>query len=132
MELFDKSKFETSKDLHKFLVENKEQLITQKRAVMKHGDGIGAAGIRVMKTANKAEPTGQDDSVQVLAVINTTNVLDSHDDVHIPGLWDKTLKENRRIMHIQEHKAEFDKIIASREDLKAYANEYTFKELGFD
>jgi len=56
--------------------------------------------------------------------------MDSHDDVHIPGLWTKSLKENKDIYHDQEHRGEFSSTIADYEDLKAYTQDFTWKELG--
>jgi hypothetical protein len=71
------------------------------------------------------------DSIQVRAIINTTNLMDSHKDVHLPGLWKKSLQESdRRLMHLQEHKMEFDKIISDKKDLKVYTKTYSWKELG--
>lgn len=130
--LFDKSKYATKKELFKFLVDNKEQLITQKKSITKEADGISVNSLPGASFVGKAIETDKKE-ISVKAVINTTNVMDSHDDVHIQGLWDKSLRENKRIMHVQEHKSsEFDKIIASGPDLKAYTQTYTFKELGFD
>ena len=70
--------------------------------------------------------------IKVLAVINTTNYLDSHDDVHINGIWTKTIKENKRVLHLQEHKNEFDKIIASHSDLKVKTEIMKWSELGYN
>ena len=59
--------------------------------------------------------------------------MDSHGDVHIKGIWNKSLKENKRMMHLQEHKSgSFDKIISSGADLKAYVKDYSWKDLGYD
>ena len=66
-----------------------------------------------------------------MPVINTTNLMDSHDDVHLPGLWDKSLSENKYIMHLQEHKMAFDKIIADQDELKAFVKFLKWSELGF-
>ena len=133
--LFDKTKFRTKEEMFKFLVENKQQLIDQKKATIKEADGIGLASIRAVKAfsgTNKAAGE-REGEIDVLAAINTTNVFDSHDDVHLPSLWDKSLGENRSLLHVQEHKSrEFKMIIASGLDLKAFTNTYTFKELGFD
>jgi hypothetical protein len=130
MELFDKSKFATKKELFKFLVENKASLIAQKKATMKRADGISAS-INSIPSIRKTA-TSDSDVIQVKAIINTTNVLDSHDDVHIPGIWNKTLKDNTRILHLQEHQLQFDKIIADGPDLDVSVNDVTFVELGYD
>jgi hypothetical protein len=130
--------YETKKELFAFLVANKDTLTTQKKSVIKLADGIGHTTLSTEKDfrkANKSESTeiAQVESFRVKAVINTTNILDSHGDVHIPGLWNKSLKENKRIMHIQEHKSSsFDKIIASGEDLKASVESISWKDLGYN
>ena len=129
--------YETKKELLDFLVTHKETLIAQKKSILKEADGIGSyyKQEQELKSVNKSQE-GSDMSVneiKVRAIINTTNYLDSHKDVHIKGIWQKSLKENKRIMHIQEHmSSSFDKIIASGDDLKAFTKTMTWKELGYD
>lgn len=131
--------FETKKELFDFIVKNEEQLLNQKKSIFKKADGIGIDYVIAEKNnvakANKSNTSDllNKDTLDVIAVINTTNIMDSHKDVHIPGLWDKSLSENKRILHVQEHKAhEFKSIIASGNDLKAYVKTKTWKELGFN
>mgnify|MGYP003629778095 FL=1 len=129
--------YQTKKELFDFLILNKETLISQKKSVIKLADGIGGSSIHIQgaKSVNKSQSVSSEpiDEIKVKAVINTTNFLDSHGDVHIPGIWNKSLKENTRIMHIQEHQSSsFDKIIASGDDLKASAETMTWKELGYN
>jgi len=114
------------------IVENKATLIAQKKAEIKHADGVGYSINTDTVVVNKATNDIKSDTIQVKAVINTTRVLDSHGDVHIDGLWNKSLKENKMIMHLQEHSLKFDSIIADGKDLKASAKTVTFKELGYD
>lgn len=135
MEKLDIPKFDTKKELFKFLVENEHSLIAQKCASIKHADGF-ASNLTLIErdfVVGKSAASANPGEVKVKAVINTTNIMDSHDDVHIKGWANNSLKENKRIMMLQEHKSrEFDKIIASGEDLKAYMKDYTWKELGYD
>lgn len=128
--------FANKADLHKFLIEHKQTLIAQKKAAIKEGVGMPYLN-PVFDIKGKAQKAGtidteQVDQLNVKAIINTTNWLDSHQDVHLKGIWNKSLKENRMIMHVQEHKSyEFDKIISEGDDLKAYNKEFTWKELGY-
>lgn len=137
--LIDKSKFRNQKEMLRYMSENKDLLIAQKKSQIKHADGFafnGFANVLFDKgIAHKGTmPLDTPSEVlNVLAVINTTNVLDSHDDVHLPGIWNKSLQENKSILHVQEHKASEHKyIISSGVDLKAYVKDYTFKELGYN
>ncbi len=68
--------------------------------------------------------------LNVKHIINTTNLMDSHEDAHIPGLWGKTLKENRRPYLLEEHKMSFKTIIAGEGNVKAFTETRTWKELG--
>lgn len=114
------------------IVKNKETIIAQKKAVMKYADGCLYVSLNAGEVVPKEAIDITDlDKIEVKAAINTTNVLDSHGDVHIKGLWNKSLKENKMIMHLQEHKMSFESIISDGKDLKATTKDMTFKELGF-
>lgn len=128
--MIDIPAFDTKKELFNFLVKNKDRLIAQKKAVMKHADCF-SCNIPFELITNKTISTDKKD-IQVKAVINTTNLMDSHYDVHLPGLWTKSLQENKMIMHLQEHEMSFDKIIADSDELKAYTKSYIWKELGYN
>ena len=132
----DIPEFKTQKELFDFLVENKSVLLAQKKAALKHADAISFLSPVIDKGegANKAnEPfTPEGNEFKVKVIINTTNLMDSHLDVHIPGLWGKSLKENKDIMHLQEHAMKFANIISSGADLKTFTKTFSFSELGFD
>lgn len=130
--------FGTQKEMLDFLFKNKKQLIAQKRAVIKKGDGISVAPLIQWHKGQEAKKEGVEpldptlpDSLKVVVIINTTNFLDCHGDVHIPGLWAKSLSENKMLMHLQEHEMEFENIISDGKNLKAYTRTYTWQELGF-
>lgn len=129
--------FASKKEMFEWMHINKEMLIAQKiNGEMKRADAFAAPLILPdfhdeVEKANK--PVTEDiDSLKVKVVINTTNLMDYHSDVHIPGLWTKSLKENKRIMHLQEHEMKFSAIISDRADLKAYTQTMTWKELGYN
>ena len=110
--------FHTNKEKIDYLIENKETIIRQKKAAIKHGDGLivgkeaECEGLYCRKPVTKALNTllGKD-YVQVKAVISTTNVLDSQMDVLLPGCYTKSIKENKsresthkRYRYLQYHK----------------------------
>lgn len=130
--------FATKKELFDFLVTNKQTLIATKKSQIKHADGFSgmlSTGID-HKGTNKAVDNGNMldlDEVVVKAVINTTNVFDSHKDVHIDGIWGKSLSDNKRgFLHLQEHNPSYDYIIAAQPDVKAYVVKMSFNELGYN
>jgi hypothetical protein len=118
---------------------NKELLISQKQNAIKRGDVIIGSILKDepnTEVVTKAEGDVIDlenaDVINVKAVINTTNVIDSHMDCHIPGLWTKTIKETKLLYLLQEHEMEFEKIIADsvNDELKAYTKKMAWSKLG--
>lgn len=117
---------------------NKELLIEQKKNTIKHCDNIfSTVEITTKQEVNKAgdnveiqDPT----TLKVKLVINTTNLIDSHADCHIPNLWAKSLTESKILYLLQEHEMEFDKIISDsvKDELKAYTETKMFKELNYN
>ena len=127
-------KFENKKEFFDYLAKNAEDHIYAKKSEIKFADSVDfGTVISKGKFNNKTSKADLGDKeIRVKAIINTTKILDSHEDVHIDGLWDKSLSENKRIKFLQEHVNKFDHIIADKEDLKAYTINYTWKDLGFD
>lgn len=131
--------FKTKKELFDFLVENKRTLINQKMGAIKHADAFSCSDlveelpIKAQKSIHESIDLSEKDEFTVRAIINTTNIMDSHKDVHLKGLWSKSLKENKRIMHIQEHESsKFSSIIADGDDLRAFTKTYSWKDLGYE
>lgn len=120
-------KFQNKDGMLDFFLENKSTLLEAKKKGIKHADSILYQPENV---ASKAAPVGSSSTkIQVRSVINTTNLMDSHSDVHIPGLWKKSLKEQKNFMLLQEHEMKFDKIIS--DEVKAFTEEMSFRKLGF-
>jgi len=128
----DIPKFETQKELHDFLIKNHDDFIYQKKNAYKEADACGLSAIILNDDLTRKSETNDKKSIKVRAIINTTMVMDSHKDVHINGLWKKSLKENKRIRHVREHKSGFENIISDKGDLKAFTKIYTWKDLGYD
>lgn len=108
----------------KKLKENKAILIAEKKASMKMADAIVLEPIFEDVLINKEDSETKTDptKLKLKVVINTTNILDSHGDVHIKGLWKKTLNENKNLFLLQEHQMKFDKIISDK--IQAYTEPY--------
>ena len=123
---FPNKEFATKKELFSELKKEKANLISLKKSAIKNADSFCFNASTVLSSekpysAIKEEinsNNGVPDSLNVKVVINTTNFLDSHGDVHINGIWNKTLKDNKSFLHLQEHEREFDKVIS--DDAKGY------------
>lgn len=122
------------KDLHRFLKSNKSAIVAEKKFEIKFSDAFWLPKSLSVKVAaaNKAQllEDDTDDVIQRLCVINTTNWLDSHSDVHIPGLWKKSLAESKGLYHLQEHSLTFRGIIT--DEVTAYTQQMSWQQLGLD
>lgn len=129
--------FEDKKAELEWLRQNKTLLLHMKKAAIKYTDGLAHLYVPlfIKNAANKAE-SGEAPEVptdlNVQAVLNTTNYLDSHGDVHLKGIWKKTLSDNSKngFYLLQEHERRFDKVIA--EHVKASAQTKAWTELGMN
>ena len=114
-----------------WLKKNEYLHIAQKKAILKTADAISMTQ-SIGTNKNVSIDVSERDSIEIVAAINTTKLLDSHGDVHIDGLWKKSLSENKNPLHLKQHRMDFDEIIADGEDLKAFTKVMSWKELGFD
>lgn len=118
---FPNRTFATKEELFAELRNNKKTLISMKRATDKRADSFcfyTTANSGYKSATQKNDDYSNDvvmmDNLAVKCVINTTNYLDSHGDVHINGIWNKSIADNngKGFLHLQEHQREFDKIIS--------------------
>lgn len=125
--------FETKEELFNKLKQNKSLLVSQKKLQTKFSDSFDYSSVLVDKkiNADKSESeTEHKNTLKVVAVINTTNILDSHNDVHIKGIWNKTVRENKNMLHLNQHRQAFEEIIT--DDVKASIKTYSWRELGYN
>ncbi len=115
-----------------WLVANKKILIAEKKASVKHADAFSYGSLLI---TDKGETTKSEaipataTRIKVRSIINTTKILDSHGDVHIDQLWNKSLKESKDNFLVNQHNLSFEGIIS--EEVKAFAKQMSWAELGF-
>lgn len=128
---FPNKTFSSKEELFKALVENQKELISIKKSTEKRADAVHSSLFVDKKNATtKSEEITDLTNTTVKAVINTTNILDSHGDVHINGLWKKSLKDNVTFLHLQEHERCFDKVIT--DSAKGSVKLMKWSDLGFN
>lgn len=131
---FPNKEFPNKEELFKALKENKSTLIAQKKMITKEADSM----LHYVSVDNgkgeavKAESINLSDVNKINAklVINTTGILDSHGDVHIKGIWNKSAKEQKNILLLQEHKMTFDHIIT--DNVNVSVNTMKWSDLGYN
>jgi len=124
--------FKTDNELFKFLKENEDTIIYNKKQAIKNSDVLTVQAMPINKGIHTKADDQDGTAIKVRAIINTTNVIDSHNDMHVKGIWDKSVAENKNIKYLQEHKMSFDSIIADKEDLEVTIETMPWKSLGFD
>jgi hypothetical protein len=128
----------TGKALLDFIVKNESLIFHAKKSEVKQADSISFTTMFVNEKGflvNKAEITETQvdpTKIKAVVVINTTNYLDSHGDVHIPGLWKKSLSDNKSngFYLLNSHSRQFKDVIA--EGCSAVAKRMSWKDLGID
>lgn len=126
------------KELFDYLVKNEGLIFHAKKSTTKKADECYSQPLFIddkgnLVTKEEMQQTQVDPNrLKVIAVINTTNWLDSHGDVHIPGIWKKSLSDNKRIGFylLKTHGREFEDVIA--EGCKGFTKKLAWSELGLD
>lgn len=131
---FPDRQFESKEELFKALKENKKELISLKKSIEKRADSISYVSNEIKgNTTNKEDMQGVQDmnKLQVKVIINTTNFIDSHNDLHVNGIWNKSVSDNanKGFLHLQEHDRDFNKVIS--DNAKGSVESITWKSLGF-
>ena len=131
---FPDKEFSTKEELFKALKENKKSLIALKKSIEKRADAVSYSySTTIENNVNKEELSSNTeiDKLQVKVVINTTNFIDSHNDLHINGIWNKSVSDNanKGFLHLQEHDRDFDKVIS--DNAIGTIETLTWKSLGF-
>ena len=119
------------------VLRKKDFLLAQKRATIKHCDGLlhetTVAKRVIQNKAENGEPIDAN-KVELKIIGNSCLVIDSHMDCHIPGLWAKTISESKQLFLLQEHEMEFEKVIADsfKNQFNLSTPKYQWSKLGAD
>lgn len=100
--------FATKKEMYSYLIENKKDLISQKKSMPITADAVSFEVSQVLKSgeASKANnPVKEDvDRLVVRVVANTANWIDSHMDMLLPDSAKKSISERKNIIpHLHDH-----------------------------
>lgn len=125
---FPDKKFTDKMDQTRFIKSHQDALVALKLAEFKKN---ASAIIRADLIAKNYSPLIEDitsDVIEVKAIINTTNVIDSHLDLHMPKIWNKTVADNPYTHHLKEHQNRFENVISKR--ARSFNETMNFKDLG--
>lgn len=125
---FPEREFANKAELFEALKSNKEHLVSLKKASKNKSASLKFNHFTkkdsTIKSLNMEEG-------YIYPVINTTKVMDSHNDVHIDGIWNKSVKEQQgKIYYIADHDLSLGKVIAYPKDVEMFTEVLQFSELG--
>ena len=125
---FPDKKFTDKMDQTRFIKENIKEFLAVKKAEYKTKSEVT---LKSGLLSNDFQPVIENitsDIIEVKTIINTTNVIDSHMDLHLRGIWNKTVKDNPYSYHLKQHENRFESLISSR--AKSFNETMKFSEIG--
>ena len=124
--------FESRKEALQEMAKRIDEITAIKKATEKRSDPSPFSIIVKTESTKSLTPGGAIGyGDYVFPVINTTNYLDSHNDVHIPGLWKKSIKEQQgKVFLIINHDLSIGKVISQPKDVEPFTKNLEWKELG--
>lgn len=133
--IIDESKFSTKKELFSYLVANKSEIISLKKAELKKCDAVQydkQSANEIFKNISYAnEDDIQKGTIKRLIVGNTYNWMDSHSDVHMDGVFTKSLNENKsKILHLHDH--EYKLVSKVGKPIDIFEAKVSLKDLGIN
>jgi len=122
--------FATKDELILNLRKYKDDIISFKKAQIyksiDKGLGVTAKPIDPLKISTQTKGISIDSDYYYIAT-NTTKILDSHGDVHINGIWTKSVKEQQgKVYLVADHVLQLDKTIARKENIEILLAEIPF------
>lgn len=122
--------FATKGEMFAELKKNRDKIVGLKKAAIKNSDWVMLFPKK--EGATKADtPTTVGIGSTIYPIINTTNFFDSCGDVHINGLWDISIKDNKgKLYYIINHDLEIGKVIAYPNDVDASVQLMDWSMLG--
>jgi hypothetical protein len=125
---FPDKRFTDKMDQTNFIKKKLSELIVIKRAEYKtKSEPVIKAGLVAGSFTPDIEVITSD-IVEVKAIINTTNVIDSHMDLHLQDIWNKTVKDNPFNPVLKQHENKFESVIANK--AKNFNQKMNFKDIG--
>lgn len=134
---FQDKEFSTKQELFKHLRDNHDRLIQQKKAIVKYTDSVSVKSFS--NDQSKADTTKELSSFDwmkegyVYPVINSTGYMDSHSDVHLSSIWNKSAQEkNGIIVWDSNHELKIGSEVAYPKDVNIMLQDMRFSDLGYD
>lgn len=128
--------FATKQEMFKALADNSKEIIgLKKAAIQKSADKGQLSNFNLFKITDETKSLLGLKENHIYPVINTTKYLDSHGDVHMDGIWSKSIQEQKgQIYYVADHELKTTSVIAFPADVNAFVKEvpWSFVGKGFE
>jgi len=126
--------FATKQEMFESLQKNKDEIIGLKKAQIQKsidkGVSVTAKPLDFTKVNEQNKSLSLDDNHYYIAV-NSTRVLDSHQDLHLDGIWNKTTKEQQGKNYLVDtHVMSLNTTIARKEHIQIFTATISFSMIG--
>lgn len=126
--------FASKKELFDALRTNKDSIIAAKKAEIykscEKGSSLVARPIDPLKLGTTVKNLDVDSDYYYIAV-NSSRILDYHEDMHLDGNWNKTAKEqNGKVYLVDSHEVSIKTTIAKKEHIELITASIPFSMIG--
>jgi hypothetical protein len=131
---FPNKKFETKEELFKELKSNLDFITDAKKTQIQKscekGISVTCKSLDLLKFSDQLKGIKIDDNFHYIAV-NSTLILDSHEDLHLNNIWNKSIKEQQGKNYLViDHELEVDKVVVRKEHIEMFVAKIPFALLG--
>jgi len=125
--------FSSKSELFAALKKNEANIISLKKAAIQKSHDKGQFTPSYIKVDETSKAILNLKDGYIYPVINTTKYLDSHGDVHLDGIWTKSIKDNSgKFFYVNDHSLKTSDVIAWSDDVKAYTKNLAWSFIGKD
>lgn len=130
-EFFPDKIYTDKQDLFKDIHANISDIVALKCAKVYKSCDKGISVVYHNLKFNEVVKSAGLDSNDYNVVVNTTNILDWHNDLHVPNIWRKTIMEQQGKNYlVMDHQLELGKVIAKKEHIKIHTMRIPFSAVG--
>lgn len=128
--------FETKEEMFKELKSNLDLIIDKKKSEFQHscdkGTAISCKSLNGLKLDDAEKASIDIDNDYYYIVVNSTNILDSHEDLHVDGIWNKSVQEQQGKNYlVTDHELEIANVVVRKEHIEMFVANVSFKSLGY-
>lgn len=131
---FPEKTFASKEELFKELRESSEIIIEEKKSLIQKscdkGISVTCKSLDLLKFTDQLKGIKIDDNFYYIAV-NSTRILDSHDDMHTDGIWKKSMKEHQGKNYlVVDHELSIKSVIVRKEHIEMFTAKIPFSMIG--